>query len=86
MPWIKAPQSGVESPNEWGKWEQFLVSLESECELERWREIFQAAFELMDLLQHFNLDAWYSIPEDGQIQFFMPVLPPGYYPESPQTG
>ena len=81
MPWAKAPQSGVTSPNEWGRWEQFLISLENECDLTKWVEVFSAAYGLLSLLKDFNLDAWYSIPEDGQIKFYMPILSPGYYPQ-----
>jgi len=81
MPWLKAPQSEVTSSDEWGKWEQFLSSLEDECELTKWKDTFNAAYELLKLLKDFNLDAWYSWPDGGEIQFFMPILPPGYYPK-----
>lgn len=81
LPWSKAPQSGVTSADEWGKWEQLLVSLEDECDLTKWILIFNAAHELLYLLKDFNLDAWYSGgPGVGAIQFVMPLLPPGYYP------
>ncbi len=82
IPWLKAPSSGVISPNEWGKWEQLLSSLESECDLNKWKDTFNAARELINTLKNFNLDAWYSWPDGGEIQFFMPVLPSGYYPEN----
>lgn len=80
-PWVKAPQSGVTASNQWGKWEQFLISLENECDLAKWLEVFDAAYGLLSLLQDYNLDAWYSIPEDGKITFSMPILPRGYYPQ-----
>jgi len=80
MPWSKAPQSGVASQDEWGKWEQFLVSLENECDLAKWLGVFNAAQVLLNVLKDFNLDAWYSWPEDGQIRFYTPLMPPGYYP------
>jgi hypothetical protein len=80
MPWQKAPDSGVDSSNEWGKWEQFLSSLEKECDLEKWKDIFNSAYVLLNILKNFNLDAWYKWPVDGEIQFFLPILPPGYYP------
>jgi hypothetical protein len=80
-PWRKAPDSGVTSPEEWGKWEQYLAELEGCCDLTRWLSVLNAALELLNLLKDFNLDAWYSWPEDGNIRFYMPLLPPGYYPQ-----
>ncbi len=36
-PWLIAPQSGVTSPDKWGVWEQFVSSLENECDLTKWK-------------------------------------------------
>ena len=80
MPWVKAPQSGITTPNEWGRWEHFLISLENECDLAKWSGVFRAAYDLLIVLQDFNLAAWYRISEDGKFVSSMPVLPPGYYP------
>ncbi len=80
MPWLKVPQSGVTLPDEWGKWEQLLSSLEDECDLTKWKDIFNAAYVLLNILKDFNLDAWYSWPDGEEIQFYLPILPPGYYP------
>ncbi|HAE60615.1 MAG TPA: hypothetical protein DCG54_14205 [Anaerolineae bacterium] len=80
MPWVKASQNEITTPNEWGKWEHFLISLENECNLIKWSGVFLAAYDLLVLLQDFNLAAWYRISEDGEIMFSFPVLPPGYYP------
>jgi hypothetical protein len=77
---LHAPQSGVTSREEWGKWELYLTDLEQRCELNQWLPSINAAVELLNLLKDFNLDAWYSGPEDGNIRFFLPLLPPGYYP------
>jgi len=82
MPWLKAPQSEMASSDEYGKWEQFLTSLEDECKLTKWKDTFNAAYELLNILKDFNLDAWYIWPDGkDEIQFFMPILPPGYYPK-----
>jgi hypothetical protein len=84
VPWVKAPQSGITDPNEWGKWEHVLISLENECNLSKWSEVFKASYSLLTVLQDFNLASWYRIPKDGEIEFSWPILPPGYYPmESP---
>ena len=73
---------GVSSSSEYGKWEQLLVSLEIECNLNEWVYTFNAAYELLNILQDFNLDAWYSWPNNEDIKFYMPILPPGFYPKN----
>jgi hypothetical protein len=79
-PWRNAPKSGVKSPEEWGKWEQYLLKLEGRCDLTLWATVLNSARELLNLLKDFNLDQWYSISENANIRFYFPVLPPGYYP------
>ncbi len=79
-PWRKAPQSGVTSPEEYGKWEQYLLKLEGRCDLTQWTPVLNSARELLNLLKDFNLDRWYSFSEDAKIRFSIPLLPPGYYP------
>jgi hypothetical protein len=80
-PWINAPQSGISSSSEYGKWEQFLAQLENKCDLNEWVNTFNAVYQLLNVLQDFNLDAWYSWPENENIKFYMPILPAGYYPK-----
>ena len=79
-PWRKAPKSGVTSPEEWGKWEHYLLELEARCDLALWAPIFNSARKLLNFLKDINLAQWYSSSGDG-IRFYFPVLPPGYYPQ-----
>lgn len=83
MPWVKAKTSGTTDSNEWGKWEQLLVKLERHCDLSLWLDTFNAALTLIQVLKDFNLDAWYTWPEDDEVKFFMPIQPPGFYPREP---
>jgi hypothetical protein len=80
-PWRKAPKSGVTSPGEWGKWEQYLSELEGRCDLTQWVPVLNSARELLNLLKDFNLVRWFDISEDANVRFYFPVLPPGYYPQ-----
>jgi hypothetical protein len=79
-PWRKAPRSGVTSPDEWGKWEGYLLELEGRCDLTLWVPVLNSARELLNLLKDFSLDQWFDISEHGNISFYFPVLPPGHHP------
>jgi len=80
LPWQKASRRNDFSPQDWGKWEGYLTNLEQQCDLHSWLDTINSARSLLETLEAFNLSAWFNIPEDGNIRFSMPILPPGYYP------
>lgn len=80
VPWENATRKTNFSPEEWGKWEFYLIDLEKRCDLADWVQTLNAAHQLLETLSDFNLGAWYNIPKEGGIRFSMPVLSPGYYP------
>lgn len=72
-PWENARKAGVTDVNEWGKWEQFLVGLESYCDLAQWIGIFNEAQALINVLKDFNLDGWYSWSDKNKIKVYVPI-------------
>ena len=75
IPWENARDGKFVSPNNWGEWEVFLISLEQECDLAKWINVFNGVHELLSFLRDFKLDSWYFMPKDGEIKFFMPLSP-----------
>ena len=80
-PMKRAKTTGVMSSYEWGSLEHFLVDLEARCDLSQWVNIFNAALNLLIVLKDYNLDAWYSVSGDNEIEQFFPIQQPGYYPQ-----
>lgn len=73
IPRQKRKSSKIAEKDAWGKYEQHVIELEKECKLKNWMKQLNTIVELINCLQNFNLDSWFSVTKKGQFHLYIPI-------------